>query len=108
VTRTNKTNLNVVDVVAVPCSAEELIAESQDKKILHHLLAQIMVNTEDLLFSPIRLKRFLKFSGSLEVSPEWFLDLLGRQHDYGWLWRKIAYNQSCDAPVGVTVLFQVL
>jgi len=54
-----ETNLNIVDMIAVPGRAEKLVAESQDQKVLDHLLTQVVVNAEDLLFPPIRLQGFL-------------------------------------------------
>jgi hypothetical protein len=59
----DSTNLNIVNVVAVPRSAEKLVSKSEDEKIFHHLFAEIMVDTEDLLFSPIRLQRPLQLPG---------------------------------------------
>ena len=50
-------DLNIVNVIAIPGSAEEFVAESQDKQVLDHLLAQVVVDTKDLLFRPVRLQR---------------------------------------------------
>ena len=52
-------DLHVVDVVAVPGCAEERVAESEDEQVLHHLLAQVVINTEDLLFLPVWCKSAL-------------------------------------------------
>ena len=42
-------DLNVIDVVAIPVGTQEFITEADDQQILDHLLAQVVVNTEDLL-----------------------------------------------------------
>jgi hypothetical protein len=47
------TYLNIVDVVPVPCGAEELVTEPEDKNVLDHLLAQVMIDTVELVFSPV-------------------------------------------------------
>lgn len=46
--------LNIVNVVAIPDSSKHRIAESQHEHVLHHLLAQVMINTKDLVLAPIR------------------------------------------------------
>jgi hypothetical protein len=56
--------LNVVDVIPVPSCAEELVAESENKNVLDHLLTQVMINTVELVFGPVRCERALKLSGT--------------------------------------------
>lgn len=73
--RTVPTYLNVVDVVAVPVGAEELVAESKDQDVLDHLLTEVVVDTEDLLFLPVGLQGALKLSGAAKVLAEGLLDL---------------------------------
>jgi hypothetical protein len=48
-------DLYIVDVVTIPGCAEELITKSQNQNILHHFLAQVVINTENLVLVPIRL-----------------------------------------------------
>ena len=66
-----------VDVVAIPGCIEELVTKPKDQNILHHLFAQIMVNTEDLFFAPIRFQGFLQLTGASEIFAERFLNLAG-------------------------------
>ena len=73
--RAMPTYLDVVDVVAVPVGAEELVAKSKDQDVLDHLLTKVVVNTEDLLFLPVRLQSVLEFSGASKVLTERLLDL---------------------------------
>lgn len=61
------TYLHVVNVVAVPGSAEELIAKSQDQDVLDHLLAQVVVDSEDLILGPVRCKRSLELSRAAKI-----------------------------------------
>lgn len=70
--------LNVIDVVAVPCSVEELVAESQNQNVLNHLLTEVVVDTEDLLLLPVGFQCFLKVARALKVLAEGLLDLLRR------------------------------
>ena len=49
-------------MVAVPGGTEELVAESQDEDVLDHLLAEIMVDSEDLVLDPVRRQRLLQLS----------------------------------------------
>ena len=69
------TYLNIVNVVTVPCSVEELGAESQDENVLDHLLTQVVVDTEDLLLLPVRLQGLLEVAGALQILTEGLLDL---------------------------------
>lgn len=62
-------------MVTVPCSVEELVAESQDENVLDHLLTQVVVDTEDLLLLPVRLQGLLEVAGALQILTEGLLDL---------------------------------
>lgn len=65
-------------MVPVPCSAKELVAKSEDKNVLDHLLAQVMINTVELILSPVWCKCALELSGAWEIFAERLLDLLHR------------------------------
>jgi hypothetical protein len=69
------TYLNIVDVVAVPVGAEELVAKSEDQDVLDHLLTEVVVDTEDLLLLPVGLQGVLKLSGAAKVLSEGLLNL---------------------------------
>lgn len=43
-----ESDLDVVDVGAVPAGAKDLVGESEDHDVLDHLLAQVVVNAVDL------------------------------------------------------------
>ncbi|KAI6760174.1 hypothetical protein HG531_013375 [Fusarium graminearum] len=70
-------DLNVVDVVSVPRSAEERVTKSKDQDVLDHLLTKVMVNSEQLLLVPIRLEGLLKLTGAGKILAERLLDLVG-------------------------------
>lgn len=72
----SRTYLNVVDVVTVPCSVEELVAEPQDQNVLNHLLTEIVINTENLLFLPVGIQRLLQVARALKILTKGLLDLL--------------------------------
>lgn len=67
--------LHIIDVMTVPGGVEEFVAEAHDKDVLDHLLTQVVVNAEDLLFLPIGLERLLEITRALKVFTEWLLDL---------------------------------
>jgi hypothetical protein len=75
--------LDVVDVVAVPRRTEELVAEPENENVLDHLLAQVVVNAEQLVLSPVRRKRTLELSGAGKVLAKRLLDLLVDGQRYG-------------------------
>ena len=62
-------------MVTVPGGVEELVAKAHDEDVLDHLLTQVVVDTEDLLFLPVRLESFLEFTRALQVFSEWLLNL---------------------------------
>lgn len=68
-------DLNAVNVVAVPGGSEEFVTESENEEVLHHLLSEVVVNTEDLFFLPVGFKGSLKLARAAQVLSEWFLDL---------------------------------
>jgi hypothetical protein len=63
-------------VVPVPCGAKELVTESQDEDVLDHLLAQVVINTVELVLVPIRCKRALELARAGEILSKWLLDLV--------------------------------
>lgn len=62
-------------MVTVPCGIEELVAEPQDEDVLNHLLAEVVVNTENLLLLPVGLQGLLKVTRALKILAKGFLDL---------------------------------
>lgn len=67
--------LNVVDVVAVPGGVEEFVSKTHDEDVLDHLLTEVVIDTEDLLFLPVGVEGFLKVAGALKVLSEGLLNL---------------------------------
>ena len=43
-------NLDVVDVVAVPHILEDAVRETEYQDVLHRLLAEVVIDAEDLVF----------------------------------------------------------
>lgn len=70
-----ESNLNIIDVMTIPGGVEELVAEAHDEDVLDHLLAQVVIYTENLLFLPIGFKGFGEIAGALEVLTKWLFDL---------------------------------
>lgn len=67
--------LDVVDVVTVPRRVEELITETQNENVLDHLLTQVVINAEDLLFLPVGVQGLLQVARALKIFAEGLLDL---------------------------------
>lgn len=67
--------LNVINVVTVPGGTKELVAESENKDVFNHLLAQIMINTEDFILLPVGLQGLLQFPRASEILAKWFFNL---------------------------------
>ena len=61
--------------MTVPGGVEEFVAEAHNKDVLDHLLAQVVVNTEDLLFLPVGVERLLEITRALQVLAERLLNL---------------------------------
>ena len=70
-----ESNLNVIDMVPVPGSTQERVSKTQDQNILDHLLAQVVVDAEQLILFPIRLEGLLELAGASEVFAEGLLNL---------------------------------
>lgn len=114
--------LNVVDVVTVPGGVEELVAKAHDEDVLDHLLTQVVVDTEDLLFLPVRLEGFLEFTRALQVFSEWLLNLFQANTMHisncilstGWanlkgrMEVKMTYDDTSEAIPRVAVALQLL
>lgn len=62
-------------MVTVPCRVEELVAEPQNENVLDHLLAQVVIDTENLLFLPVGFQSLLEVARALEILAEGLLDL---------------------------------
>jgi hypothetical protein len=68
-------DLHVVNVMSVPGSTKERVAESHDENVLDHLLSEVVVNTVELLLFPVRLQRLLQLARAGKVLSEGLLDL---------------------------------
>jgi hypothetical protein len=71
----DKPYLNVINVVTVPCGTKKLVTESENENVLNHLLAQIMIDTEDFLLLPVGLQGLLQFPRASKILAEWFFNL---------------------------------
>ena len=65
---------DVVDGVAVPHALEHRVAETEDEDVLHRLLAEVVVDAEDLLLVEDREQLVVELPRGLEVVPEGLLD----------------------------------
>ena len=67
-------DLDVVDVVAVPDVLEDAVGEAEDEDVLHGLLAEVVVDAEDLIFVEDLVDLVVEGAGGFEVVAEGLLD----------------------------------
>ncbi len=67
-------DLNVVDVVAVPKRLEHAVGEPERQHVLHRLLAEIVVDAEDLVLLEDREHAPVELASLLERGTEGLLD----------------------------------
>lgn len=68
-------DLHIVDVVSVPGSTKEGVAEAHDENVLDHLFTEVVVNTVELLLLPVGLKRLLQLARAGKILAEGLLNL---------------------------------
>lgn len=99
-------------MMTVPCRIEELIAEPQDQDVLDHLLAEVVVDAEDLLLLPVGVQSLLEVPGALKILAERLLNLLRRAGLSAIVAsRHLAlvntHNDAGEAALGVAVALQL-
>ena len=67
-------DLDVVDVVAVPDVLEDAVGEAEDEDVLDGLLAEVVVDAEDLVFVEDLVDFVVEGAGGVEVVAEGLLD----------------------------------
>ena len=72
--RLGRRNLDVVDVVAVPDILEDTVGEAEDEDVLHRLLAQVVVDAEDLILVEHLVHVVVQGTGAGQVVAEGLLD----------------------------------
>ena len=104
-----ESDLHIIDVVAVPCCVEELVAEPQDEDVLDHLLSKVVVNSEDFILVPVWCKGGLQISGAAKILAEWLLDLAQLSvHRVRSFASGETHDNTSDAVLWVAVLLQLL
>ncbi len=67
-------DLHVVDVVAVPDVLKDAVGEAEDEDVLHRLLAQVVVDAEDLVFVEDLVHIVVQRARRIQVVAEGLLD----------------------------------
>ena len=67
-------DLNVIDIAPIPQGLEHRVGETEHEDVLHRLLAQIMVDTEDLIFVEDPVKGLVECAGGLQVAAKRLFD----------------------------------
>src|SRR4029077_5383574 len=60
-------DLHMVDEIAVPDRVEQAICETEGEDVLRRLLAEEMVDAENLVFSEHLVQRLVQRNGTLEI-----------------------------------------
>ena len=60
----------MIDEIAVPDRFEQAIAETESENVLRRLLAEEMVDAEDLVFGEHLVQRVVERNRGLEIGPE--------------------------------------
>ena len=68
-------DLDVADRVLVPGRVHRDVGETEDKDVLDHLLTEVVIDTEDLLFFPVRVQSLLEVARALKILAEGLLNL---------------------------------
>ena len=61
---------DVVHVAAVPDGLEEHVGETESEDVLHGLLAQVMVDAEDLRFAEVVGEQAIQLAGRIEIASQ--------------------------------------
>lgn len=67
-------DLHVVDILGVPQGFEDRVAEAHDQDVLHGLLAEVMVDPEDLALVEVGAQHVVDMAGARQVSSDRLLD----------------------------------
>lgn len=60
-------DLDIVDMLAVPGRAKELVAEAEDEEVLDHFFTKVVVDAEDFGFFPIGFQGFFELAGARKI-----------------------------------------
>ena len=67
-------NLHMIDVVPVPHRLEDAVRKAKDQDVLHRLLAQVVVDAEDLILMKDGVYLAVQFARRVQVVAERLLD----------------------------------
>src|SRR4029450_13693341 len=67
-------DLHVVDELPVPDRLEDALCKAQCENVLNGLLAEVVVDAEDLALVEVLLDDLLQFERAREIVAEWLLD----------------------------------
>ena len=72
--RFRRRDLHVIDVVAIPDRLEDAVGEAEDQNVLHRLLAQVVIDAEDLVLVEDRVDLVIQFARRIEIVAERLLN----------------------------------
>src|ERR1035438_9600581 len=67
-------NLHMVDVVAIPYRLKNPVGKTEDQYVLHRLLAQIVVDTEDLVLMEDSIHLVIQLARGFQIVAERLFD----------------------------------
>ena len=72
--RLRRRNLHVIDVVPIPDRLEDSVGEPEHQNVLHRLLAQIVVDAEDLVLVEDRVHLVIQLARRIQIVAERLLN----------------------------------
>ena len=65
---------HIVDIVAIPQWLENRVRKAEDQQVLHHVLAQIVVDAIDLALVEYLPDQIVQLDSGAQIIAEWFFD----------------------------------
>ena len=69
-----RSDLNVMNPLPIPQRLEDRIRETEDEDVLYSFLAEVMIDTKDLMLGEEAQDKMIQIGCRLEVAPKWLLD----------------------------------
>ena len=67
-----RSDLDIVDIVAVPDRLEHRVTETKHKNVLHGVFAEVMIDTINLVFLERARDHIVQRQGRIVIAAEWF------------------------------------
>src|SRR5215813_5392779 len=69
-----RSDLNVIDIIAIPDRLKDSVCKAEDQDILYGLLAEVVIDAENLFLVENLVYLVIQFPGRFQIMSERFLD----------------------------------